>query len=192
MAHLEERSGERGNGYLIAGFLAVIIGFAVLTLGILSDDALLFEVGAGIMCVAAIIQCLLFLTQRYSRKEIIPFNPEKKEPSAIIYEDRLVSITNESITFFSYSFPLGESRRVFFRDIEHITATKPTVFNGKWRIWGSGNLRTWFPLDIRRPSRDMIFVATLKTKGFSIGFSVEDSQKAIDFFRIHRLLLTEN
>jgi hypothetical protein len=90
------------------------------------------------------------------------------------YSDGLVEISNEAIRLKGYYFPLG-SKRVSFSEIAEVLVEKPTVLNGKWRIWGSGNLRTWFPLDLRRPWRDTIFIIRLASKWKRIGFTVEDS-----------------
>ncbi|MFZ0181537.1 MAG: hypothetical protein WAL62_00160, partial [Methanoregula sp.] len=104
------------------------------------------------------------------------FTREPVSPcSGILYADHLVTITGESITFAYYSFPFAGSRTVAFSDIDHIMVMEPSLINGKWRIWGSGDLRTWFPLDIHRPSRDRIFLMTLKSRRTRIGFTVEDS-----------------
>jgi hypothetical protein len=106
--------------------------------------------------------------------------PVKTGPGLpVIYRDSLVSITGDSITFFRYSFPLLSDREVLFQDIDFIEIKKPTILAGKWRLWGSGNFSTWFPLDGNRPSRDRIFHATLKTGGMNIGFTVEHSDQVI-------------
>ena len=75
----------------------------------------------------------------------------------VLYANRLVSISTDSITFFHYYFPIMTSRRVDFADIDHITVHRATLRTGSWRIWGSGDLRTWFPLDTKA-LRDLIFV----------------------------------
>jgi hypothetical protein len=70
-----------------------------------------------------------------------------------------------------------DSRRVEFSRIARVVAENPSLGTGKWRIWGSGNLRIWFPLDWRRPRRDAIFVIQLATGWRRIGFTVEDSAR---------------
>ena len=122
-----------------------------------------------------------------------PESPSKKIHSpvripAVLYADRQVSVTGDSITFNRYSFPLLGKRTVAFTDIDHIAIMEPSVANGRWRIWGSGNLNTWFPFDLHRPSRDRIFVAFLKTRGMNIGFTVEDSSMILPVFRKYGLI----
>ncbi|MEN6518095.1 MAG: hypothetical protein ABFC38_07850 [Methanospirillum sp.] len=101
----------------------------------------------------------------------------------LLSADRLVRITGDSITFFRYSIPFFRSRRVPFAEIERITVREPELATGKWRIAGSGNLITRFPLDWDRPSRDAIFLLDLKNSRRKIGFTVEDSARVIDILR---------
>ena len=90
----------------------------------------------------------------------------------LLYTDSLVEITNEAICFKDYYFPFG-SKRVPFSDIETVTAATPNWTNGKYRIQGTSDLRTWFPKDWHQPSRSGIFFATLRGSRRCIGFTVE-------------------
>jgi len=76
-------------------------------------------------------------------------------------------------------------------DIDHIDVKKPTVVTGKWRIGGSGNFRTWFPLNWNRPSRDRIFHATLKTRGMNIGFTVEHPAEVMSILKKKMLIISD-
>lgn len=69
-----------------------------------------------------------------------------------IYSDRLVEITEDSILFKNYYFPLG-SRRVDFSEVDKIVTRAPKSAE-KWRIHGTLDLLIWFPRDWRKPSRD--------------------------------------
>jgi hypothetical protein len=80
-----------------------------------------------------------------------------------------------------YYFPFGK-KHVTLSDIEYIEAKTPTLLNGKWRIWGTGDFITWFPCDSSRPIRDTIFIAHLKNRIVRIGFTVEESGPVINFF----------
>ncbi len=91
----------------------------------------------------------------------------------MLYSDALVDVTNDAIIYKRYFFPFG-SKRVEFTRIERIEAKKPSIGNGKWRVWGTANFRSWFPLDWKRPSRDKIFVAFLRDSSWRIGFTVEN------------------
>ena len=109
-------------------------------------------------------------------------------PTAIIYSDILVEITNETILFRTYYFPFGK-KRITWSDIECIETREPTVLNGKYRIHGSGAFTTWFPRDGKRAIRDKIFIMHLRNKKRRIGFTVESSEKVIPIFKSKELLI---
>lgn len=94
--------------------------------------------------------------------------------SDILYADELVEVTEDSILFRHYYFPFG-SKTVSLTDVESVKTLEPTLKDGKWRIYGTGNFHTWFPLDKRRPDRDLIFLMTLKNRWWRVGFTVENS-----------------
>jgi hypothetical protein len=105
-----------------------------------------------------------------------------------IYEDKLVEITDRDITFRHYFFPFGGEKRVSFDKIEHVEVSERTFLDGSWRIWGSGDFRTWFPLDKVRPTRDRIFVMFLRGRVRRIGFTVEHSEQVIAILKRRGLL----
>lgn len=98
------------------------------------------------------------------------------------YSDRLVEITNRDILFRLYYFPFG-SKRISLGDVESITVVDCTLKTGKWRLWGTGDFRTWFPCDFSRPSRDKVFFLQRKQGTIRIGFTVEDSSAVIAIFQ---------
>jgi hypothetical protein len=99
-----------------------------------------------------------------------------------IYEDRLIEISNDSILLKNYYFPLIGSKRVPFRKIEFITAEKPSLLKGKFRIWRTGNFVTWYPLDFARPTRDRIFIINRLGEMIRIGFTAENSDTVLRIF----------
>jgi len=101
----------------------------------------------------------------------------------VLYSDSLVKVTDEGIIFKHYFFPFG-SKRVEFTRIEAIEAKIPS-FGEKWRLWGTGNFRSWFPLDWTRPSRDKIFVAILRDSSWRIYFTVENSVQFAEVLKDH-------
>jgi hypothetical protein len=105
-----------------------------------------------------------------------------------IYKDSLIEVTDEEVVFHCYYFPFGGDRRVALSQIESIQARQPSIINGSWRLWGTGDFRTWFPLDGRRPGRDRIFLACLRGSSRRVGFTVEDSQKVTGILRERGLL----
>jgi len=105
----------------------------------------------------------------------------------IIYSDKLVEITKETILFRTYYFPIGK-KRITWSDIESIEIKEPTVLNGKFRIHGSGDFRTWFSRDGKRSIRDTIFIMNLRNKRRRIGFTVEDSKKVLTILKSKNLV----
>lgn len=105
----------------------------------------------------------------------------------VLYSDSLVEITEDTLCFRDYYFPIG-SKCFRLADIENITAEKPNWLNGQFRIQGTSDLRTWFPRDWHRPSRSAIFTATLRGSSRRVGFTVENANSAEKIFRDKSLL----
>ncbi|MDK2826065.1 hypothetical protein SAMN04488589_2494 [Methanolobus vulcani] len=98
----------------------------------------------------------------------------------LIYSDKLVDVDDKGIRLKKYYFPLGQAKFVKFQDIFKMEKRQATLTTGKWRIWGSGNLMTWFPLDWLRPKRDIIFFIQMATQSTRIGFTVENTKAFIE------------
>ena len=105
----------------------------------------------------------------------------------LLYADSLVEVTEDAILFKDYYFPTG-SKRVPFSDIEAVTAAAPSWWNGKYRIQGTSDLRTWFPKDWHRPSRSEIFFAKMRGSRRRIGFTVETPAPVEAILRAKALL----
>jgi hypothetical protein len=167
---------------IFPGILFETGGVILVVIGILRADIVLLVSGVGLICVGTGVHIIRIVRRtragsvRQDTARPAPSGTVPEQPgSPLIYQDRLVRISDNAIEFLHYSFPFFTSgRQVQLQDIDHIDVRKPTVLTGKWRIGGSGNLRTWFPLDWDRPSRDRIFHAFVKTRGMDIGFTVED------------------
>ena len=97
------------------------------------------------------------------------------------YSDKLIEISEDSILIRKYYFPFG-SKRVDLSDIENVTVNEPSLISGKYRYWGTGDFRTWYPPD-NRIKRDKIFIMKLKKKWWRVGFTVEDSQTVLNLLR---------
>ena len=109
----------------------------------------------------------------------------------MLYQDKFVSISEDRIIFQQYYFPTRKCKTVLFADIEEIRVENATILNGKWRIHGTGNFKTWFPRDNKRFKRDKIFFAKLRNQWIDIGFTVENSQQVEAIFKNKNLLGTE-
>ena len=100
----------------------------------------------------------------------------------------MVSITEEAITFFHYYFPSGRTKTVRLDGIDHVVVKVPTLWSGKWRLHGTGGIRSWYPMDMERPGRDRIFMAHLKNQWVRIGFTAVDGERVEGLFRDRGLI----
>jgi hypothetical protein len=105
----------------------------------------------------------------------------------ILYSDRLIEISADTILFRRYYFPAG-AKRLNLSDIERVVVRTPAFTTGKYRLQGSGGWRTWFPMDRQRPHRSKIFVMILRNKWRRIGFTVEDEGAVERILRERQLL----
>jgi hypothetical protein len=105
-----------------------------------------------------------------------------------LYQDTLIEVTDQEVVFHRYYFPFGSAKYVPWNQIESVQVRPPSFFGGSWRLWGSGDFHTWFPQDFARPSRDRIFIASLRGSFVRIGFTVEDSQKVASILKERGLL----
>jgi len=108
-------------------------------------------------------------------------------PTDILYSDKLIEISSNTILFRQYYFPIG-ARRLNLTDIERVVMRTPTLVTGKYRLQGSAWLRTWFPMDRQRPKRSKIFILILRNKWRRIGFTVEDEAAVERILQARQLL----
>ena len=83
--------------------------------------------------------------------------------SDLLYSDKLVEITNDGMLFRNYRFPFG-SKRIAFSEVDGIVAKEPTLSNGKWRIQGTSDFRTWFPRDLKKAACSQLILVTTQTQ----------------------------
>src|SRR5262249_7815056 len=96
-------------------------------------------------------------------------------PQLPLYEDSLVVLTSDSLLLKRYYFPALKPKLVSLAEVQRIEILYSNLWTGRFRLWGSGDLRTFYPLDLGRPKRDRIFRLTQRGKRIRIGFTVENS-----------------
>ena len=74
------------------------------------------------------------------------------------YRDPLVRIENGTLTVRRYYFPLALPKRIGLGRIRGVVEHPIGLWTGKWRIWGSGDLRHWWNLDPGRTRKTRVFV----------------------------------
>ena len=105
----------------------------------------------------------------------------------VLYSDRLVEISVETILFRRYYFPFG-AKRLKLSDIECVAVQKPSFSTGKYRLQGSAGIHTWSPMDLQRPKRRKIFFIRLRSQRLCISFTVEDDATVEHILREKNLL----
>jgi hypothetical protein len=71
---------------------------------------------------------------------------------------------------------------------EKVEVKEPSMRTGKNRFHGTGDLQTWFPMDVSRNTRDKMFFITTKNKWVRIGFTGENSGAMEKIFKDKGLL----
>ena len=79
----------------------------------------------------------------------------------ILYDDGLVQLNSDGITIRRYHFPLGTSKHIPYAQIKGVQPWPMGLWTGKGRLWGSGDLRHWFSLDLRRPWKEKALILDL-------------------------------
>ena len=165
----------------LPGLIIEFIGIFILIFSILTDSFLGMIVSICMLVIAITVHIMKITNAihtsprtRVTDKSDTSTQPEPINDSTILYSDSLVTLTGNAITFKNYSL-LMKPRTVNFTDIDHVDVLEPSLTTGKYRIWGSGNLTIWFPMDSGRSSRDKIFHAYLKNRWMNVGFTVENS-----------------
>ena len=99
------------------------------------------------------------------------------EANPILYNDSLVTLGRDILIVKNYYFPFGKSKTINVSDIESVSIEPLTLLTGKYRIWGSGNLKMWFPLDGGRIKRNRVFIFALRTQRIYPAVTVKDSDE---------------
>jgi hypothetical protein len=107
--------------------------------------------------------------------------------NSFLYSDKLIEINDDSILFRQYYFPTF-SKSVKFSEIEKIIIEEPTLRNGKFRYWGTGDFLHWYPSDFKRSKRDVIYILFRKNKKIRIGFTVENSEMVTEILKGKHIL----
>jgi hypothetical protein len=80
------------------------------------------------------------------------------------YDDGRVALTDDALVIRTYYFPFG-AKHIRYADISQVQCKPLTFMGGRYRIWGSGDLRHWFNYDPGRPGKPTALIIELAGKG---------------------------
>jgi hypothetical protein len=81
----------------------------------------------------------------------------------VLYDDGLVKLDLDGPTIQHYYFPLGRSKCIPYAQIKGMQERSMGALTDKGRLWGLGDLRHWFPLDMRRPQKAKTLILKVGT-----------------------------
>lgn len=102
----------------------------------------------------------------------------------VLYDDGLVELDAQGITLRRYYFPVGVSKRIAYTDIRDVQQRPMGAWTGKARLWGSGDLRHWAPLDLHRPEKDTAIIIDLGRFVRPV-FSPDDPERVMSLLHEH-------
>ncbi|OBG63278.1 MULTISPECIES: hypothetical protein [unclassified Mycobacterium] len=102
--------------------------------------------------------------------------------SEALYEDPGLRLDEDGITIRRYYFPFANPKRIPYGRIQGVKAEQMTWNSGKGRIWGAGDPRYWFPLDVRRGRKRTLLVLHLGRRVRPC-ISPDDPERVIEVLR---------
>jgi hypothetical protein len=101
-----------------------------------------------------------------------------------LYDDGLVSLDADGLTIRRYYFPLGTSKRIPYSRIKGVQEQRMEFLTGKGRLWGTGDLRYWLPLDLHRLQKEKALILDLG-KGIKPMITPNDPDRVFALLQEH-------
>lgn len=76
----------------------------------------------------------------------------------VLCDDGLIELDPDGLTIRQYYFPFGTSKRIPYTRIKSVRERQMGPLTGKGRVWGSGDLRHWSPLDVHRSQKEKALI----------------------------------
>jgi hypothetical protein len=100
------------------------------------------------------------------------------------YDDGLIACTDDGVTIRKYGLTL-RPKRIPYERIRGARQVELRGFRfGRWRIWGSTDLRHWFNLDWRRPRKHSGLVLDVGERMRPV-LTPADPQRVVSVLRSH-------
>ena len=96
------------------------------------------------------------------------------------YDDGLVQLDDKAITLRRYHFPSGTAKVIPIGAIRGYRAQPLGLLRHRLRIWGTSDLRSWLPLDVRRPLKDTLVTLDVAGVWPRPAFTPSDPQRFIE------------
>lgn len=77
------------------------------------------------------------------------------------YDDGAIQLDHFALTLRRYHFPDGTAKAIPLGAVSSYRAEPLDFLVNRFRIWGTSDLRRWFPLDIHRPLRSTLITLDL-------------------------------
>jgi hypothetical protein len=92
------------------------------------------------------------------------------------YDDGRISCDDDGLVIRWY-YPWG-AKRIPYASIRAVRSRQLTGLRGKWRLWGSGDLKHWYNLDRTRPSKQVALELDTGTR--SVPTITPDDPQAVE------------
>lgn len=102
----------------------------------------------------------------------------------ILYEDKLITITDFCIVINKYYFPLATSKTILFSEMSKISIEDGRKVNHRWGP-SPKFLNNWFHLDIDRKMKDRFLSIEIKGSNVRPALTPESIDRAFDVLRKH-------
>jgi hypothetical protein len=99
-----------------------------------------------------------------------------------IFQDKKLEIYKDLVIIKDCYAPRLD-KKLWVSDIENVRVENLTFLSGKYRLWGTGTFRSWFPFHFGREARDKALVIKRKSgvlKAIKVTLDKEDPSKACE------------
>ena len=99
-----------------------------------------------------------------------------------IFQDKKLEIYRDIVIIKDYYAPRFD-KKLRISDIENVWVENLTFLGGKYRLWGTGAFRRWFPFHLGRETKDKALVIRRKSgvlKAIKITLDTENPSKACE------------
>jgi hypothetical protein len=85
---------------------------------------------------------------------------ERRRRALDTYRDPWIECTADEVRIRGYYFPWG-TKRIPYGSIRGLRRVQMSATRGRYRIWGTANMKYWASLDPKRPTKSTGFVVDL-------------------------------